>query len=267
MMSLGIAMVGLQATAEAESVDSELVILVEVTNRALNPSEFAQVMEGYATAITSSQVLDSIQSGTYGRIAVSLMFYGNASTQVVGIPWMMVGSAAEAEQFATLARGVSRPTGGGGAPAVPAALAAAALSFGSETGGAGNGFESSTQIIEIGAGSVPSGGPLASGAIAAARDSALASGVELINAIGLGNRGEAIATYYATHVIGGEAGGVIATSSSTAIGGGLAGALSGQLSGGFGAGAAASLSSIPEPSTAFALMSGLALLLIRRRQI
>jgi hypothetical protein len=266
-MSLGIALVGLQATAEAVSVDSELVILVEVTNRAFNPSEFAQVMEGYATAITSSQVLDSIQTGTYGRIAVSLMFYGNASTQSVGIPWMMIGSAAEAEQFATLARGVSRPAGTGGTPSVPGALAAASLAFGSETGGTGNGFESATQIIEIGAGSVPTGGPGASAAIAAARDSTLASGVDLINAIGLGNRDGAIATYYAANVIGGAAGGVVATSNASPINGGLAGALSGQLAGGVGAGAAASLTSIPEPSVAFALMSGLALLLIRRRQV
>jgi hypothetical protein len=263
-MSLGIAWVGSQATAEAESVDSELVILVEVTNRALNDAEFGQVMDSYATAFTSSQVLDSIQSGSYGRIAVSLMFYGNATTQSVGIPWMMIGSAAEAEQFATLARGVVRPTGTGGTPSVPAALAAASLAFGSETGGAGNGFESTTQIVEIAAGSVPTGN---STEVTAARDSALASGVDLINAIGLGNRDGAIATYYATNVIGGEAGGVVATSNAAPIDAGLTAALTGQLSGGVGAGAAASISPIPEPSTAFALLSGLALLAIRRRQV
>ena len=40
------------------------------------------------------------------------------------------------------------------------------------------------------------------GACAAARDGALASGVELINSIALGNRSAAVASYYAANVIG-----------------------------------------------------------------
>ena len=74
LMSIGIAVLGLQSKAEAELVDSELVLLVDITPRGLNGSEFDQVMESYATAFSSSQVLDSIQSGAYGKIAVSLMF-------------------------------------------------------------------------------------------------------------------------------------------------------------------------------------------------
>ena len=262
-MSLGIAAVGLQTQAGAETVDSELVLLVDITTRGLNGSEFDQVMEGYASAFTSTQVLDSIQSGAYGRIAVSLMFYGNASTQVVGIPWMMIGNATDAQQFASLARGVSPPVSNTSA-SVDAALAAAALTFGTETGGVSNGFESTTQIIEIAAASVPSNGSDA--AVAAARDGALASGVDLINSIALGNRAAAIETYYATNVIGGEAGGVVATSSSAPIDGTLAGSFTGQVSGGVAAGATESLTAIPEPSSSLALLSGLALLLIRRRQ-
>ena len=260
-MSLGIAAVGLQSKAEAENVDTELVLLVDITPRGLNGAEFDQVMESYASAFTSSQVIDSIQSGVYGQIAVSLMFYGNASTQVVGIPWMMIGNATEAETFATLARAVNRPFSIG-SPSVGSALTAATLSFGSETGGAGNGFESNAQIIEIAAATVPLGG---TGAVEAARDNALASGVDLINSIALGNRSAAIEAYYASNVIGGEAGGVVATSNSSAINGGLAGVISNQMNGGIAAGANESLSAVPEPSSALGLLSGLALLLIRRR--
>ena len=110
MMSLGIAVIGLQTKAEAELVDSELVLLVDITPRGFNGSEFDQVMDSYATAFTSSQVLNSIQSGLYGKIAVSLMFFGNASTQVVGIPWMTIGNSTEAATFATLARAVNQPS-------------------------------------------------------------------------------------------------------------------------------------------------------------
>ena len=102
LMLIGMATAGLNPRAAAENVDTELLLLVDITPRGLNGSEIDQVMEGYASAFTSAQVIDSIQSGSYGQIAVSLMFYGNASTQVVGIPWMTIGNATEAETFATL---------------------------------------------------------------------------------------------------------------------------------------------------------------------
>lgn len=261
-MLLGIAAAGLPTRAAAENVDTELLLLVDVTSRGFNPSEFDQVMEGYASAFTSSQVLDSIQSGAYGQIAVSLMFYGNSSTQLVGIPWMMIGNATEAATFAALARALNRPVAGG-TPAVGPALTVATLSFGSETGGAANGFESTTQIIEVAGASVPVGG---TAGVTAARDAALASGVDLINAIALGNRSTAIEAYYATNVIGGEAGGVVATSNSSAINGGLGGIIASQMDGGISAGASESLSAVPEPSSLLGLLSGLGLLLIRRRQ-
>jgi hypothetical protein len=262
LLSFGLPVVGLMETAEAVAVDSELVLLVDITPRGLDRTEFDQVLESYATAFTSSQVLDSIQSGAYGQIAVSLMFYGNASTQVVGIPWMMIGNATEAETFATLARALNRPFSIG-SPSVGAALTAATLSFGTETGGLDNGFESSAQIIEIAAASVPNGG---TAGVEAARDGALASGVDLINAIALGNRSSAIQSYYASNVIGGEAGGVVATSTSAPINGGLTGLLANQIDNGITAGAAESISAVPEPSSLLALLSGLGLLLIRRRQ-
>lgn len=262
LLPLGIATLCLQPRAEAVDVDSELVLLVDITPRGLSAGEFDLVMESYATAFTSAQVLDSIQAGTYGRIAVSLMLYGNSTTQQVGIPWMMIGNASEAEQFAALARGVTRPFSIG-SPSISAAVQAAALSFGTETGGTDNGFESSAQIIEVAAASVPTG-PSAAG-VAAARDSALASGVDLINAVTLGNRAAAIEGYYASNLIGGEAGGVVATSSSSAINGGLANLLGAQVSGSIDGGAAASISAVPEPSAALGLLSGLALLLVRRR--
>jgi hypothetical protein len=262
MMSLGIAVIGLQTKAEAELVDSELVLLVDITPRGFNGSEFDQVMDSYATAFTSSQVLNSIQSGLYGKIAVSLMFFGNASTQVVGIPWMTIGNSTEAATFAALARAVNQPFSIG-SPSIASALTVATLSFGSETGGTANGFESNAQIIEIAAASVPPGG---TAGVTAARNGALASGVEMINTIALGNRAAAVESYYAANVIGGEAGGVLASSNASSINGGLAGMLTNQLSGGVAAGAAESLSAVPEPSTSLALLSSVALLLVRRRQ-
>ena len=42
-------------------------------------------------------VLFPLTSGMDGKIAVSMVFYGDDTVQVVGIPWMTIGSAAEAD--------------------------------------------------------------------------------------------------------------------------------------------------------------------------
>ena len=113
MLSLGIASFGMFGQASAEAVDSELVLLVDVTQSGLNKNDFGSLMQSYASTFTSTEVLNSIQSGTYGRIAVSLMFYGNSSVQQVGIPWMSIGNATDASKFAALATSVSRPFSNG----------------------------------------------------------------------------------------------------------------------------------------------------------
>ena len=262
-MSLGIFTAGWMERAGAESVDTELLLLVDITQRGLNRTEFEKVMDDYATAMTSSEVLDSIQSGAYGRIAVSLMFYGNSVTQEVGVPWMSIGSASDAQQFADFVRQANPPFSIG-TPAIDSALQAATLAFGSETGGAGNGFESLVQIIDLAGASSPTPGDVVD--VAAARDSALASGVDMINAIALGNRATQIEGYYASNVIGGEAGGVLASTTTSGINASLGSTLAGQISGGVNGAAVESLASVPEPSPVIAILSGLSILLIRRRR-
>lgn len=258
-MSLAIAGIGLHGQAHALAVDSELVLLVDVSQSGLNKNDFDSLLGSYASALSSSQVLASIQSGTYGRIAVSLMFYGNSSNQQVGIPWMSIGSAADAAQFATLAGNVSKPTAAG-FPATGAAIAAAAASFGTETGSASNGFESSLQIIDVAAAVVPDASN--SAADTAARNGAMASGVDLINTIALGNKAAAIADYYTANVIGSTVSSVAATTATSAIDGTLAAALTNGLS----SNVVASVSVVPEPGSAVGIVMGACLALFRRRR-
>lgn len=260
-LSLGIAMSGLYSQADAVAVDSELVLLVDITQRGLNSHEFEDVMNGYAAAMTSSQVLDSIGSGAQGKIAVSLVFYGNALTHVVGIPWMMVSNAAEAKHFADLARDLYRPISIN-SPSIDTALNFATDHFGTETGGKSNGFESTVQIIEVTAASLPLFPNPA--AVKEARNDALASGVEVINAVAVGNSTRDIKKFYESNVVGGELAGVAGSSTSAKANDALGKFLSSDLAASIEDGGTATMS-VPEPSGAV-LISSAGFLLLRRRR-
>lgn len=250
------------AETRAENVDSEMVLLIDITRPGLSTTQFSQLMDGYATAFSSSQVLDSIQSGQYGRIAVSMMFYGNSSTQIVGIPWMEIGNMTQAQQFATLARSMTMPFSVSTAN-LGAALNAATISFGSETGYADNGFQSVVQTIEVASAKAqpnPTGN-----ATAASSANALASGVDLINGLALGNQANAINNFYTNNVIGSTIPGVLPTSTTSAINGALASTISGLMNDNVQTGASVSITAVPEPSTLLGLIPA-ALLFLRRRR-
>jgi hypothetical protein len=261
-MSVGIAAAGWLAQARAESVDSEILLLVDVSRPALSNPEFNRLMDGYASAFSSSEVLDSIQSGRYGRIAVSMMFYGPSNLQIVGIPWMSIGSTSQAQQFADLARSISRPSilANGN---VAAALTAGVPTFGTETGEAGNGFESALQIIEIATTDVPSG--FTAAASAAASGNALASGVDIINALALGNRADRIEDYFAANVVGSTIDGVPATIGTSRLNNTLATAMNSMITETVQTSATISVTAVPEPSMVYGLLPA-ALLLLRRRK-
>jgi hypothetical protein len=253
---------GVPGKANAVPVDSELVLLVDITQSGLNSQQFGSLMDSYASTFTSSQVLDSIQSGYYGRIAVSMMFFGNSNTQVLGIPWMMIGNSEDAAQFADLARSVERPSSAT-SPNVAAAIQAAALAFGTETGGPDNGFESTVQVIEIASARRPQN-QSASSAANASQD-ALISGVDLINALALGNQSAMIAEFYASNVIGSTLDEVAATVGSSPINGALNDVINQMIGTTVETGAQVSLTAVPEPSALIGLLPASLLLLIRRR--
>jgi hypothetical protein len=262
-MSFGILASAWLAQAHAENVDSEIVLLVDITQSGLNDSQFSQLMEGYATAFSSSDVLNSIQSGAYGRVAVSLIFFGNGSIQTTGVPWMKIGNLTDAQQFASLVRTVARPFSAT-SPDVGAGLAAATLSFGSETGGTANGFESVVQIIEVASSRPPNNNT--AGSAAAGSANALADGVDLINSLAVGNRANQVDAFYTANVIGSTLPGVTPSSATSPLNGTLATAMTGFMESTIQSGAIASNTAVPEPSTGLGLIPAV-LLLIRRRRI
>ncbi|MEO5913805.1 MAG: DUF1194 domain-containing protein [Luteolibacter sp.] len=261
-LSVCIAATAWFSPVRAETVDSELVLLVDIVQPELSQTNFTRLLNSYANSFTSSQMLNSIQSGATGKIAVSVMLFGGASMQVTGVPWMVIGNAAEALNFANLVRNVTRPTTF--AFSDPgAALTAATKKFGTETGGASNGFESTVQIIEVATAGIPSASMATSTANSSAN--ALASGVDLINAVALGTFSNSIDSFYTANVIGSTIPGVQATSTEAPLNGTLNNMMGGALTTTVQTGSAAAISAVPEPSSLLALLPTTLLLLKRRR--
>ena len=185
----------------AERVDAELVLLVDTSN-AVNRGDFTDMMDGFASAFESSDVINAIQTGDHG-LAVTLMFFSNSSTQVVGVPWMKLEDGDDARDFAGRIRSATRPRSTNASELGPAMDYARQL-IGSETGFAGNGFESDQQALTFGSETnlrVPNGNEPT---VEAARDAALASGVDVISALTVGTVDAAAAQqFYEDSVIGG----------------------------------------------------------------
>jgi hypothetical protein len=246
-------------SATAESVDSELLLLVDVSNGGLKKGEFNRLMSGYADALTSDAVLDSIASGRTGKIAVSLSFYGvKDSGSSAGVAWMAISNRVEAEAFASRLRSLSQPKGGN--YSYQDALVQGLSSIGDEVGGVDNGFSSALQIIEVGGSTKPKGN---SGDVAAASVAALGRGVDVINATVVGKKADQLESFYADHVIGGSVGGMSALVSVSAVDEGLSSILSSQIDRSVGA---AGIAAVPEPSSAMLLISSLGFLLIFARR-
>jgi hypothetical protein len=264
-MSLGIALAcGLSTRADAVAVDSELMFLVDITQTGMNNQQFDKLMDSYAASMTSSQVLNSIQSGAAGRIAVSMVFYGGAFTQSVGVPWMSIGSMAEAQQFANIVSNLTRPISLT-SPSISAALEYATQRFGTETGGASNGFESAVQVVEV----VTAGLPVfpIPAADQAARNAALASGVDIINSIAVGNRSNTVENYFASNVVGGSVGGVQGSSGRSMINNNLDSFLATHFESTVDGGAEVSQAvAVPEPTSLVSSLAAAGFLLFRRRR-
>ncbi len=89
------------ATAKAEEVDLLLVLAVD-TSYSMDEDEQRLQRRGYVEAITSREVMAAIQEGLLGRIALAYTEWAGAGSQHVLVDWHVIGSAAEAEQFAAM---------------------------------------------------------------------------------------------------------------------------------------------------------------------
>ncbi len=98
-VSLG-AMLFLAAPATAQvEVDLELVLAVDIS-RSMDYDEQQLQRDGYVEALRHPEVMEAIQSGPVGRIAITYVEWAGPFHQAMVVPWAIVSNLAEAEAFA-----------------------------------------------------------------------------------------------------------------------------------------------------------------------
>lgn len=247
-------------------VDTELLLLVDVSG-SVDSGEYNLMMQGYTDAFRNLDIVDAVSQGPEGSIAVALMFWSASTQQQVGVDWMKIDDTASASAFADAIAATSRPFSS--MTAIGSAITAGTELFGTETGGAvSNGFQSTVQLIDIsGDGEDNNTPPDLDRAqnVRVARDAAIASGVDMINGLPIGNAGGDLEQYYIDNVIAGSIEGVEAFTQPVAGFSNVAESLELKLSREIKVGAVTA-ASVPEPSSVILIGVGAMAFILRRKR-
>ncbi|HVZ13236.1 MAG TPA: DUF1194 domain-containing protein, partial [Bauldia sp.] len=87
------------ALAAPPEVDLALVLAVDVS-RSMTPDEQHLQRDGYVEAFRHPEVIQAIQSGALGQIAVTYVEWAGPYYHNITVPWTVVASAADANTFA-----------------------------------------------------------------------------------------------------------------------------------------------------------------------
>lgn len=201
LLTAGPAAVGAAAAlppaAAAANVGLELALLVDVSG-SVNANEYNLQMQGYRQAFGSAAVQSAIANNPTGSIAVAVVQWSGSNQQQLSIGWTQV-TAANAAAFGDRIGSLQRAFAGNTAPGN--ALAFVLPSF------ATNGFDAPRQVIDVSGDGAQNNGISTS----AARDAALAGGVDTINGVViLGEAG--LRDFYVSNIQAGPGGFVLAAS-------------------------------------------------------
>ncbi|WP_417623775.1 DUF1194 domain-containing protein [Paremcibacter congregatus] len=173
----------------AVPVDLELQLLIDVSG-SVDAGEYTLQMNGYRDAFQSAAVQSAVASGALGTIAVQLIQWSGAAQQAISLGWTQLTTAAEMNAFGNAIAGTARAFGGSTAPG-------SAINFGAPLF-ANNGFEGTRLVIDVSGDGIQNDGANTSNA----RDAALASGIDAINGLTIGNVA-GLQAWYQANVVGG----------------------------------------------------------------
>ena len=191
----------LGTVARAQDVDLLLVLASDVS-RSVDTRKFQLQREGYAAALSNRRVVEAIQSGPHGKIAICFVEWSGATSVKLVIDWTIVGDAASArkigDQMLELPRSFADRTSiSGGIDAAVAQLARAP-------------FEAQRRTIDVSGDGTNNAGR----DVGLARDEALALGISINGLVILSdtplpwnpehtNPPGGLTKYYRNNVIGG----------------------------------------------------------------
>ncbi len=95
---LALALAILAVPAQAQRVDLELVLAVDVSG-SIDFEEARLQRQGYMAAFLDPVVLSAIRSGPLGRIAVTYVEWSGAFSRATTVDWMMIDGQDSAEAF------------------------------------------------------------------------------------------------------------------------------------------------------------------------
>ena len=116
---LAVVLAGTTPALAQTEIDLELVLLADATG-SIDDAEIRFQRQGYAEAITSKEVLQAIDSGFLGAIAVTYVEWGDFTSQDIVVGWTRIDGAQSAEDFA--ARLMQAPRRAFGRNAIGSAL-------------------------------------------------------------------------------------------------------------------------------------------------
>jgi hypothetical protein len=150
----------------AENVDLSLVLVTDVS-RSIDDSEFKLEKEGYAAAFTSKRVIEAIQGGTVGAIAVSYIEFASSFEVRTVLDWGVIRDEASARAFAD--RLAAAPRSFWGRTAISAGIDRAVQLL------AESGYETQRRVIDV----CGDGTNNAGREVTEARDDALHAGITI----------------------------------------------------------------------------------------
>jgi Protein of unknown function (DUF1194) len=136
----------------AAEVDLQLILAADVSH-SMSVDELQLQKDGYVAAFRHRDLVDAIQSGPLGRVAVTYLEWSGPNQQAVIVPWTVLGDAASVEAFAERLAASPTASNRGAGTAVSSALLFASQQF------AASGVQSFRRTIDVSGDGVSDRGP------------------------------------------------------------------------------------------------------------
>ena len=178
------------ATPQSMRTDINLVIAIDCSY-SVNSGEYALQVGGIAQALSDPLVMSAIQQGPRGGIAISIIQWSTAESQLVVLPWTRIANPGDAIRTANLVSRMPRQTAQGGTSIVGALRQGQALLENAP-------FSADRLIIDV----IADGENNNGGRVEATRDALIRRGT-IINALAVHNEVSYLHYYLKNRVIGG----------------------------------------------------------------